>query len=217
MLMGNLLIEELYEDPEKFIERGRSYQLLQTYFDGYPIETLRPLLQSDNESINRAATFVISELGDQACDLLDEVIPLLSRKNRRIKCEVLESIMVCSTGEKAKHFIHIAQSLEREEKVVRKLAMRFVYRASSSQIKAVLKLLKPSSLHYKGLSKLLKSSALTINEITDMLRSNEALLRRYATIIAIKNSDQNSELIKDSVLNSDQDILEFIQELDLIL
>lgn len=46
--LSNPLIGELLADPAGFKERGRPYQLLEEYFAGLSVETLRPLLRHDD-------------------------------------------------------------------------------------------------------------------------------------------------------------------------
>ena len=42
------LIQEMLADPIQFEAEGRANDLLQYYFDGFPLDTLRPLLQSSD-------------------------------------------------------------------------------------------------------------------------------------------------------------------------
>ena len=71
------LIQELHADPRGFADGGRAYQLLQMYFKGAPLDTLRPPLRSEDFLIQREAVWVASELGIQAFPLLDDVLRLI--------------------------------------------------------------------------------------------------------------------------------------------
>jgi hypothetical protein len=55
--LGNPLIGELLADPAAFQERGRAYQLLEEYFAGLPVQTLRPLLQHTDTLVKYAAVW----------------------------------------------------------------------------------------------------------------------------------------------------------------
>jgi hypothetical protein len=77
VLGGHGLIRELLADPHRFHEDGRGYDLLRVYLGGFPLETLRPLLGSDDPLVQRAAMFVASGLGSAADDLIEDVIPFL--------------------------------------------------------------------------------------------------------------------------------------------
>ncbi|RYD89779.1 MAG: hypothetical protein EOP50_17010, partial [Sphingobacteriales bacterium] len=75
------LLNELIEDPVYFSEQGKSYRLLQEYFKGFPLDTLKPLLKHEDLYVQSAATFILSELGRDGCQLITDVIPLLKSGN----------------------------------------------------------------------------------------------------------------------------------------
>ena len=60
---GDFLINSLTNDPEKFYNEGKSYELLQEYFKGFSKDTLRILLISKDKWIKRVAIWITSELG----------------------------------------------------------------------------------------------------------------------------------------------------------
>ena len=62
----NQLIEAMLADPIAFEEQGRANELLKHYFSGFPLDTLRPLLRSENVAVQRNASFIASELGSRA-------------------------------------------------------------------------------------------------------------------------------------------------------
>lgn len=65
------LLQELFKDPVQFYEAGRAYALLQVFFSGESVHTLKPLLRSTVPFIQRAGIFVASELGAmRSCGVL---------------------------------------------------------------------------------------------------------------------------------------------------
>jgi hypothetical protein len=120
---GEQLIRELLTNPRVFSKDGRAYDLLQAYFAGLPLETLRPLLRDDDLLVRRAAAFVAEELGIQAQSLIDDILPLLASGDRYLQYHAMEALAVCSQGEQAAAFKHVARGLENDDDVLRFRAM----------------------------------------------------------------------------------------------
>ena len=95
---GQRLIDELLTDSARFNELGKSYELLQEYFEGFPLNTLRALLSNEDYMVKRAAIWIVAELGEAANELINDVIPLLNYNDRYIKYYAIESIMVFSSS-----------------------------------------------------------------------------------------------------------------------
>lgn len=101
MEKGEELIRDLLADPQRFGEEGQGYRLLQEYFEGLPLDTLRPLLRHESPVVQGEAMFVASELGEQARPLVDDVIPLVQSGDRDLRYDALEVIAVCCEAERA--------------------------------------------------------------------------------------------------------------------
>ena len=169
-------------DPEGFVESGKACDLLQFYFDGYPIETLRPLLRTGNEYILQSASFIASELGSQAWPLAEEMIPLLRAESPHVVWYALEVLAVCSVGEKVRLYAHVLRMLESEIPAFRELAARLVGRAEVSQLLAARRWLEKQSdgaLHVVGIGLLLgdRGSSKSAEDA-----SSSDLLRLYGEI-----------------------------------
>src|SRR5690242_6497348 len=128
------LLRDLFDDPKRFYDEGRSYALLQAFFGGAPVEGLRPLLNSDLFFVRRVGIFVVAELGIGAQDLLDDVIPFLEASDRYLKYYTMEVVAVCSQGSMAPKFGLVVQMLDGDDEVLRGLAMRLTSRADALQI-----------------------------------------------------------------------------------
>lgn len=92
---GDRLIEDLQNDPERFIKNGQGIGLLNELYRGFPKEKLVPLLCSDNVPVCRGALAVIDELGTGGADLLDNIIPLLESNDDQIACQAAEIALNC--------------------------------------------------------------------------------------------------------------------------
>lgn len=210
------LIRELLANPAKFYKFGRPYELLQKYFYGLPVDTLRPLLMHEDANVRKAAIFIASELGEKAKNLIEEVGLLINDPDPKIQWDALESVMVCSTGDYLNKFYLIIIQLESHNDSIRRLAMRLVSNADLSQLKMAYELSAASGhsnmLHNHGLSVLLRGNSINQSEIALMLSSQESLIRIYGAIAADRLFDDFPDVLEFAATSSDPDIRRFSLE-----
>lgn len=212
-LEGTQLIQELLTDTTKFYEQGKGYQLLEAYFEGLPVETLRPLLNHQDRRVRREAAWVASELSCEACSLIHDAIPLVYDGDPDIQYCALEIVIVCSVAENVDQFIHIVRALQSNNKLIRGLAMKLVSNADVSQLEAGLRAFSfPSSVdeqHKQGLTNLLKGSLLAGEQVLKMIDDNSPLIRKYGAIVAKKLMELFPELIVHAISSNDSDVRKF--------
>jgi len=213
---AKFLISELLKDPFKFAKQGMSDILLQEYFHGFEIETLRPLLKSKNIYIQSAATYIVSELGRKANPLIDDIIPLLKSENLAIKYEALESIMIGSIEQPSK-FIYIIEALDDADESIRLRAMELIMNSHPEQIKESIKYFeqKPdiqSKNHLICLDLYLQFSDVDPKRVTALIIDNNPLIRKYGAIIAKKVFEKFPYLTREASQSLDLDIYRFINE-----
>lgn len=212
----NPLVSELLENPLAFKERGRAYQLLQEYFAGLPVSTLRPLLHHDDNLVKHAAVWIASELGDQACDLLDDVIPLMNSGDRFLCYHTLEIAVVCAIGARADRFCVIPQALESRDDVIQGLAMRLLTRAESTQLEAAVhcvdRIPSNKALHKRGLSLLVGYKPPEPSDVARMLQHDEVILRMYGAIAVKRRGMRSPELLQRAAMLTDKSIARFVHE-----
>jgi hypothetical protein len=213
---GEQLIEELLSKPQSFFTNGKSYDLLQEYFGGLDLETLIPLLKSSDEDILKPTIWIVSELTDHACSLLQYVIPLAHNEDKYIKYYALESIFMCATGEQVDNFIYLIRSISDQESAIRTLTMKLLSNAREEQLRSGMELvsklnISDHKLHHDGLSKLLYSNQVDAIAITEMLNSNEPITQQYGVMLAMKKTANYPELMKYALLNNNPDVERFAQ------
>ena len=213
---GEQLVHELLADSTEFFGQGKAYHLLQDYFDGFPVETLRPLLANTERMVRRAAVWVASELGGNARSLIDDVIPLIRDADRYIQYYALEVVMVCSFGENVNEFMHVAGALESTDAAIRILAMRLVSNAQAVQLEAALRLVGRlgvrGEIHKRCLSDLLEGRALGPQRAAALLNDKEALVRRYGAVAARRLSQEFPELLGKATSVADPDVRQFMRQ-----
>lgn len=214
--LGNPLIAELLADPAAFKERGRAYQLLEEYFAGLSLDTLRPLLAHDSILVKHAAVWVASELGRQSCAVLDDVIKLLAEDDRYLSYHALELTAVCADGAQVDRFIHIPRALESRDEVIRTLAMRLLARADVGQLKAGRRFAASGGLdthaHKEGLSMLAAWQFRESDDARRMLLDDDPVARRYGAVAAKLLRHRCPELLELAARLPDSDVRRFATE-----
>jgi hypothetical protein len=182
---GARLIEELLADPKKFSESGRAYILLQAYFAGFPKETLRPLLESDDVWVQRTASFVVSELGRDAASLASAFPRLLNSRDEHVVWYAMEALAVCATAEGS--LAPVVLMLESPSEPLRRLAMRLLARVDTSLLEGAHRYFDVQGgrveAHIRGLAAL-TDKQLSEASIATMVGQSEPLTRRYGAIAA---------------------------------
>jgi hypothetical protein len=208
-----MLIDELLEDPASFFENGKSNILLQEYFKGLPVESLIPLLESKDKFVQKTAIWIVSELSNQGCALLQYVVPLVKSDELYIRYYALESISICAKGENANEFIHLIKSINDMDHQIRVPAMLLLSNAEKSQLSSGIELVETHNidnykLHQKGLMGLLNED-INVAEIKNMLDSNEPLIQRYGVILSKNLNNDNFQTIKYALSSNNSDVKEF--------
>jgi hypothetical protein len=211
---GQRLIDDLLADPPGFDASSRGHDLLKAYFAGLPLETLRPLLKSDDVHVQRVAAFVASELGIQARSLVDDVIPLLSSGNRYLQYLALEVLAVCGEGERAREFAHVVRALESDDEVLRARAMRLLCNAHAAQLEAAQRAFDASDprqrTHGDALRALAAGNRVEPGVVLAMIHDANPLVPRYGAIAA-KRLQEFPNLMAEVAVSDDADLGKFYQ------
>src|SRR5689334_12301910 len=115
MRKAEKLIKEFLRNPREFIESEKSCDLLDEYYDGFPVETLCPLLKSDDKLVRGEAAWIAFELGDDARSLIDDLIPLLQDGDIKTKFWALGAIAETAVYEYTEKYFHVIRALESTE------------------------------------------------------------------------------------------------------
>lgn len=215
------LVDQLVRNPEEFSDRGRTYHLLKRFFRGFPVEKLRPLLKHDKKLVRREAVWIASELGDQACDLLPDVVPLLESDDRFLKYRALHVVTVC-WREHPDELVKLLRALESSDVVIRGEALFLtsnLFRISDTdadKLKPVLETFQAEGeqAHARGLELVIEADELTNDEIRSALRDDEGLVRRYAAVAAVRKFEESPELYAELKGSEDPDLVDFAERIE---
>lgn len=206
------LLDQLLESPKEFFDRGRSYDLLQEYFEGRDVESLRELLCHDDVFVRRVAAWITSELGSRGCGLLSDVIALLKSGDRYLSYHALEIITVCARGSNAREFSRVLQHFEHADSVLNQLAMRLTARADTSQWIAAREEGRLSASHRIGLDSLIEAGSSGANAIDRLLSSSDSIQRKYGAIVCRVLSKQAPAVLDKAYACNDDDVQEFLKQ-----
>lgn len=211
------LISDLIDSPSLFFAEGRAYELLQEYFEGKPLETLRPLLRHSNVYVRRVAAYIVSELGSAASILTEDIAPLSADADEHVQWCAIESLMACSCHANFECFIDVVRQLESPKPFIRQLSMRLVSNANELQLNAAIqsveKLKSHRHEHLLGLTALLNSRQQDTACIMNLLNNKDGLLIKYGVIAAKRLADKLPDLIQNAVASEKEDVARFASEL----
>jgi HEAT repeat protein len=210
------LISELLVDPAAFCRRGDTNKLLEHYFGGFDLETLRPLLSHNNSYVRRSAMFVVAELGHRAYPLLEAVLPLVDDAEGHTAWEAMETIFLTATGACTKHFATVVRQLENKDSALRVLAMRLAALADVVQIEGAIGQVKNlelnRDLHLKGLGVLVLREQVGPQVIQEMLDDESLLTQRYGAIAAARVRVTFPDILESAGHHRNSDIKRFVAE-----
>ena len=210
---GEKLISDLFLNPSLFEKQKKGYRLMQEFYKGMPVETLIPLLESDNNDIQRTGMSIVSELKGKICGLMPYVVPFTESDDAFIRYCTSKFILSCAKGEYVKEFVHLIESINRKDVADHVLEMLLLSDADRGQLEEGCKLSVQSKindykLHQDGLTRLLNKDN-SNEDIIEMLASKEPLTQRYGVIISGKKYRSNPELLNNAVLSVNPEIQEY--------
>lgn len=209
------LIAYALTNPERFSESEKVDELLNLFLSGHPVAALKKLIHSDDENVKSIAAYIISEVGLLGDEILDDTITLLDSDDFSIKFFALESITICSNGQKSDRFIHVIKFLEDEDPDLRISSMELICNSSLEQLEASLQYCKNHNLieHVSGLELLCSDQMVELNELEKKLTAESPLERKYAAIHAGRQLKTAEELNQAQELTNDPEIDLFLSNL----
>jgi hypothetical protein len=207
------LIGQLLEDPTAFFEKSAAYQLLQEYLHGHPVDTLRPLLRDERVMVQRAATFVVNELGNAGCMMLPDVLPLVESPDRHVAYDALEIAASCSAAKAAVTFSAVCRALSRDDQALRSLAMRLIARVDDDTLRACVPAFTNEADHMTGLDLLIRKQHLSAEMLGESLAGPSPVVRRYAAVAAVRSADAFPDVIERLRSEDDPDLRRFVEDM----
>ena len=204
---GDRLIAEVLASGDD----DAAYSLLQEYFDGYPIESLRKLFASRDERVVKAGAWLASELGRQVGPLMEELGELAVHSSSFVRFFVLDSILLAATGSDGRVIARAVQCISDGDRAVRWKTLMFLSRALHDQLEASMPYLRPEL--ETQLAWLLASTERSDQEsVLERLSSNSAVGRLVAVAAAARIGRHHPEALRVAVNSDDPEVRTFAQE-----
>lgn len=180
---GNQLIADLQNDPERFYKNKQSLGLLQEFYHGFPISTLRPLLHSENQIIKRESVWITSELVN-AEELMDDVFMLLDDDDDYVVFYAAE--VVARFYRNINEFSKVFKLLEHSEQSVVDSAMNLISRFSKPELQWAYEYFVQTGEHNheQGLWLLLHYDEIGKEEIQQLINGSNSVVSKYSQICA---------------------------------
>lgn len=208
------LIERILTHPESCESNGAANELLREYFRGSPIDSLRRLLQSEDDRIAGEAAWIASELPVAGRPLLQEIADLLKHRSKKVRFWALDCVMLWSEPDDGTLIPQVVSMLEDTEGAVRWKAMVFLTLAPLSQLRSGLDHIVAADRKdplEAELLWLLGPGGNDAIQIEGGLTGNDILHRRFAAVAAFRAKGKDSSLMQVAVGSLDPEISRFAQ------
>ncbi|MFI7129036.1 hypothetical protein ACIBQ1_25260 [Nonomuraea sp. NPDC050153] len=186
--------------------------LLSELYEGYPVGNLAGLLHSGDDSAVRTATWLLSELGELAAPMMDEIPALLAHPSAQVRFYAVEVVLV--NGE-ARHGPTIAQVINLStdyDTGVRWRVLGFLAAASTDQLVAGAANLAAGPV--KELAEWLirlDFEEPDPREVLARLEGPDPTARLFAAAAAGRLSEEDTGLLEHAVNAEDEEIRTFAQ------
>ncbi len=219
-IRGGSLLNELFDNPKKFNKNQfKGYNLLNEYLSGFNVETLIPILESDNELIYRVAISIASELNEYSCSfILPYLIPLLKKEQDPLYLHYLLSAIFKGTYESNhEEFSNIVFQIKSKQLNVQTSAMNLIAIANIDQLIESFSYIKEFSNDtnlIKGLSYLTEENTrLDEKFIKGLIQNNNKIIQLFGGIIAMKFYEKYPDLMVLSSKSLNDTLSKFSKEI----
>ncbi len=192
-------------------------RLLAELHEGYPVSKLRLLLKAKDEKVVAAGMWLVSEFGEAARPLFEDIIGLIHHPSLQVRFFALDCLVSCVRPEDKQAISLGFDLIDDPEPSVRWKALVFLATASDAVLRAARQIMssdEPAGARAKGLELLLGSVASRdIVAITSSLTSSEAVLRRYAAAAAARMVHRDSGPLRQAMESADPTIKQFAADM----
>lgn len=214
MTRAEELVHELVSDPKGRKSARRVQQLLEEYYRGVPLDSLRMLIHSQDETLQGDAAWIGSELPYSGRELLNDMTKLLSSGGRRARFYAIECIQLWSLPAVDAGPLSRAIGLVMDEDpAVRWKALCFLATADLEQLKAAARFLgeHESDCPYLASLRWLSQQETSASQVMDRIGSDDLYERRFAVVAAARLKDR--ELIALATKSADVEAAQFAKDM----
>ncbi len=186
--------------------------LLTEIFRGYPVESLRRLLHSDQESAVKAGAWILSELGVRAAPMMTDIVALLGHPLRYVRFFAVDAVLAGATAEDGAAVAAAVGLIDDPDDAVRWKALTFLAWADAGQLAAALEHL-PSPLRDRvewltGAG----SGAVAASDVLAALDGPDRLARLFAAAATVRLAPRDRDFLRHAAASSDTEVSSFARE-----
>lgn len=175
------------------------------FYEGFPIENLRPLLISSSEKVLCRGAFLANELGWKARALTQEIAALMDCSNAGIRYDAIGALRACTTSQDGEILGKLLQHLEDPNRSVRWRVVEFVRLAGSKQLAASIRNAasqRPDTIYAEISETLRWSMRVTEAELRQMAGHRDPAVRLFSAGMALRPRSIIDEKFAEIVLET---------------
>lgn len=180
----NKRIDSMIEYIRKGGNGGATNDLLEEFFDGYPVKNLLRLLESEEENLVRAGAFIASELGRLVAPIIADLGPYLKHRLDQVRLDLIDPILLCADPSHGSVIANAVRLVNDSDTVVRSRALFMLARIGRGQLLASLEFLDNCDLVDRV--NWLASIRSNPQSISDKLSSDSSTDRLFGVAAAVR-------------------------------
>ncbi|NBE98875.1 hypothetical protein FE391_35320 [Nonomuraea sp. KC401] len=207
-LIGRILTHSSHDD----VVGPAANELLSQLFAGYPVDNLGRLLHSGDDATVRTGTWLLSELGDLATPLMDEVPALLSHPHREVRFFAVEVVLTSSDSEHGPVIAQAINMISDYDEAIRWKVVQLLAAATADQLEAGESCLQAGPV--KKLTEWLvrqETEEPDARDVIARLHSSDPASRLFALAAAARLSEEDSALLEQAATVEDEEIRSFAE------
>lgn len=190
MERGDRLVDALINGDH--VHRGAYSELLGLAFQGYPLERVARLLQSDNDGAVSCGAFVASELGVRGVPLLEYAKPLLTYRSSHVRGELVDVVNL-SAGTDPEATAMAIGLMKDESRGARGRVLQLLTRAGDQELEEATSLIDDSDV--RELTRWLReegSDPDAADRIVERLGSDDEVTALFAAAATVRIADETT-------------------------
>jgi hypothetical protein len=182
-------------------------ELVLAFHRGFPIDNLRPLLESEDPELVRHAAWIQSELGARGRPLARFLPRLLQNEQKYVRFFALDSVITCATATDGALVAAAVKLVGDPEDAVRWKAIKLLKVLPEGLLRSAL-LNEQDDSFRQGLESLLSGDI--HRDVPALLESQSPILRRFGVAAALRSDD--CDLLKVASESEDREVGEIARE-----
>jgi hypothetical protein len=203
--------DELIDRLQRGANEDSANELLREIFAGYPADSLRQLIHSDEPIAVKSAAWIVSELGDRAFSMMSELDFLLDHPLRDARFWAIDAILGSAGNAKGEAIAKAIALIADQDEAVRWKVLQLLTRAPLTRLAAGV--IHLNSVQLRSLTEWLMSIAPdNSTEVTERLTSSNHLERMFAVAAAARLAPAIRDPLMRAAGSDDQEVRSFAKD-----